>query len=193
MSTRGWTQADVDAYRARQSGNALKNAHTASGAASLVPHAEKPQTPAHAKSGGTRGPNKTEERFNREMLGGRGVYEGLTFRLPGGSRYTPDWIYEAHGQLFAVEVKGAASIPVGGTCAYRVPRGSGGVAVGCFRVVQVDGIGVARTALRGRLWQRNRGRKKIKKGLDKPNRLVYTPPQQSHHRGGEGKTKENTK
>ena len=111
MSTRGWTQADVDAYRARQSGNALKNAHTASGAASLVPHAEKPQTPAHAKSGGTRGPNKTEERFNREMLGGRGVYEGLTFRLPGGSRYTPDWIYEAHGQLFAVEVKGPHRFP----------------------------------------------------------------------------------
>lgn len=31
MSMRGWTQADVDAYLARQSANAPKNAHTASG------------------------------------------------------------------------------------------------------------------------------------------------------------------
>ena len=57
------------------------------------------------------GPNKTEERFNRDMLAGRGVYEGLTFRLPGGSRYTPDWIYESNGQLFAVEVKGPHRFP----------------------------------------------------------------------------------
>jgi len=118
MSTRGWTQADVDAYRARQSANAQKNAQTASGASTLAPMAAKPQTPAHAKPGGNRGksaqprrPNKTEERFNRDMLAGRGVYVGLTFRLPGGSRYTPDWIYEAHGQLFAVEVKGPHRFP----------------------------------------------------------------------------------
>ncbi|NLT17187.1 MAG: hypothetical protein GXY11_06170 [Clostridiales bacterium] len=45
------------------------------------------------------------------MLAGRGVYEGLTFRLPGGSRYTPDWIYEANGQLFAVECKGPHRFP----------------------------------------------------------------------------------
>lgn len=118
MSSRGWTQADVDAYRARQSANAPKNATTASGASTRAPVAEKPQTPAHAKSGGNRGksaqpkrPNKTEERFNRDMLGGRGEYQGITFRLPGGSRYTPDWIYEAHGQLFAVEVKGPHRFP----------------------------------------------------------------------------------
>lgn len=118
MSMRGWTQADVDAYRARQSANAPKSASTASGASTLMHIPEKPQTPAHAKPGGNRGksaqprrPNKTEERFNRDMLGGRGVYEGLTFRLPGGSRYTPDWIYEANGQLFAVEVKGTHRFP----------------------------------------------------------------------------------
>lgn len=118
MSTRGWTQADVDAYLARQSANAQKHAPTASGTSTLAPMPEKPQTPAYAKQGGARGksaqprrPNKTEERFNRDMLGGRGVYEGLTFRLPGGSRYTPDWIYEVNGQLFAVEVKGAHRFP----------------------------------------------------------------------------------
>lgn len=115
MSMRGWTQADVDAYLARQSANALKNAHTASGTSTLMHIPEKPQTPAYAKPGGNRGksaqprrPNKTEERFNREMLGGRGVYEGLTFRLPGGSRYTPDWIYvDGAGVVHAFEVKGA--------------------------------------------------------------------------------------
>jgi hypothetical protein len=111
MSMRGWTQADVDAYRARQSENSLKTAPAASGESTLAPIAGQPQTPAHAKSGGTRGPNKTEERFNRDMLAGRGVYEGLTFRLPGGSRYTPDWIYEANGQLFAVECKGPHRFP----------------------------------------------------------------------------------
>jgi hypothetical protein len=118
MSMRGWTQADVDAYLARQSANAPKNAPTASGTSTLMHIPEKPQTPAHAKPGGNRGksaqprrPNKTEERFNQEMLGGRGVYEGLTFRLPGGSRYTPDWIYEANGQLFAVECKGPHRFP----------------------------------------------------------------------------------
>ena len=118
MSSRGWTQADVDAYRARQSANAPKNANTASGASTRAPVAAKPQTPAHAKQGGSSGessqprrPNKTEERFNRDMLRGRGVYEGLTFRLPGGSRYTPDWIYEVNGQLFAVEVKGPHRFP----------------------------------------------------------------------------------
>ena len=111
MSTRGWTQADVDAYKARQSSNATTNAHTASGASTLVPRAGKPQTPAHAKPGGNRRPNNTEERFNRDMLSGRGVYEGLTFRLPGGSRYTPDWIYEVNGQLFAAEVKGTHRFP----------------------------------------------------------------------------------
>ena len=118
MSTRGWTQADVDAYLARQSANALKNAPTAYGASTLAPIAAKPQTQAHAKPGGNRGkaarprrPNKTEERFNRDMLAGQGMFEALTFRLPGGSRYTPDWIYEAHGQLFAVEVKGPHRFP----------------------------------------------------------------------------------
>ena len=118
MSTRGWTQADVDAYLARQSVNAPKNAPAASGASTLAPMGGQPQTPAHAKPGGSRRkpaqpkrPNKTEARFNLEMLGGRGVYEGRPFLLPGGSRYTPDWIYEVNGQQFAVEVKGPHRFP----------------------------------------------------------------------------------
>lgn len=39
-----------------------------------------------------KGPNKTEQLFNREMLGGLGQYEAVTLRLPGGSKYTGDWL-----------------------------------------------------------------------------------------------------
>lgn len=37
-------------------------------------------------------PNKTEASYNRLHLGNSGLYEGITLRLPGGSRYTPDWV-----------------------------------------------------------------------------------------------------
>lgn len=58
-------------------------------------------------SGKRRMPNKTEEAFNREELSGTGQYEAITFRLPGGSRYCPDWyVYEA-GIHMVFEVKGA--------------------------------------------------------------------------------------
>lgn len=60
----------------------------------------------------TKGPNKTELRYlreNVEPLGETGHYEGLTFRLANGHRYTPDWVYvaPATGSLTCVEVKGA--------------------------------------------------------------------------------------
>ena len=55
-----------------------------------------------------KGPNKTEERFRREFLMGRGMYEAMTFRLAGGSRYTPDWITpDENGRYTAYEVKGS--------------------------------------------------------------------------------------
>lgn len=37
-------------------------------------------------------PNKTEQLFNREMLGGLGMYEAIRFRLRGGSFYCPDYL-----------------------------------------------------------------------------------------------------
>lgn len=74
-----------------------------------------------------RAPNKTEQRFNREVLGGDGRYEAITLRLPGGSRYTPDFLtslfdplthqYDTH----VYEVKGS----------YRL--GSHGRALTAFR------------------------------------------------------------
>ena len=58
-----------------------------------------------------RGPNKTELAYALEFLsvGGvvKAVYEGITFRLPGGSRYTPDWYLFDGGGHTVVEVKGS--------------------------------------------------------------------------------------
>ena len=39
-----------------------------------------------------RQPNNTEAEYNRIRLHGNGIYEPLTLRLPGGSRYTPDFM-----------------------------------------------------------------------------------------------------
>ena len=55
-----------------------------------------------------RTPNKTEQRFAAWHL--RNIchyYEGLTFHLSGGSRYTPDWVWWHKHRLHAAEVKGA--------------------------------------------------------------------------------------
>lgn len=56
----------------------------------------------------SRQPNKTETLYNREQLGGNGRYEAVTFRLPGGSRYTPDWVtFDPSGRMVCHEVKGS--------------------------------------------------------------------------------------
>lgn len=54
------------------------------------------------------GPNKTEAEYNRLHLRGTGLYEAVTLRLPGGSRYTPDWVVIGEGGKVELhEVKGA--------------------------------------------------------------------------------------
>ena len=68
-----------------------------------------------------RQPNKTEAEYNRTHLGSSGKYEGITLRLPGGSRYTPDWVTTVDGRITLHEVKGS----------YRF--GSHGRAVTAFR------------------------------------------------------------
>ena len=60
---------------------------------------------------GSSGPNATEAEYNRLFLAGRGRYEALTLRLPGGSRYTPDWISVDEGRVSVHEVKGAHRFP----------------------------------------------------------------------------------
>lgn len=60
-----------------------------------------------------KGPNKTEQLFNREMLGGLGQYEAVTLKLPGNSRYTPDYLtsvfdpQEQRYETTVYEVKGS--------------------------------------------------------------------------------------
>ena len=55
-----------------------------------------------------REPNKTEAEYNRRYLGGLGKYEAVSLRLPGGSRYTPDWqSIGADGRVTFHEVKGS--------------------------------------------------------------------------------------
>lgn len=50
---------------------------------------------------------KTEERYNREVLGGLGRFEAVSLRLPGGGRYTPDFMTIDDGQVTFHEVKGS--------------------------------------------------------------------------------------
>ena len=86
-----WTKAQLAEYEARR-GTAAK------------------ARPKPAKAPG--GPNATEARFNRDMLGGRGHYEAVTFRLLGGSRYTPDWTcFTSDGRVVFYEVKGGYRLP----------------------------------------------------------------------------------
>lgn len=60
-----------------------------------------PLRPAESKQ------TKTEERYNREVLGGRGRFEAVTLRLPGGGRYTPDFMTVDDGVVTFHEVKGS--------------------------------------------------------------------------------------
>jgi len=52
-------------------------------------------------------PNRTEAEFNEKFLAGKGRYEAISFRLPGGSLYTPDWFYFDDGIPTFVECKGS--------------------------------------------------------------------------------------
>jgi len=61
-----------------------------------------------AVEAGRRAPNKTESEYNRLHLLGKGRYEAITLRLPGGSRYTPDWVLIGdEGAVELHEVKGS--------------------------------------------------------------------------------------
>jgi hypothetical protein len=63
--------------------------------------------PVIEKTSGIRAPNKTEAEYNRLYLGGAGLYEAITLKLPGGSRYTPDWVTFDGDVVTLHEVKGS--------------------------------------------------------------------------------------
>jgi len=58
-----------------------------------------------------KGPNKTEMRFNSDYLERKGVFEGMSFALPGGGRYKPDFITFDNGEYTAWEIKGSYRFP----------------------------------------------------------------------------------
>ena len=74
--------------------------------------------PRDASDGGKRGrcPNKTEAAYRREVLDTRRdtaavTYEGLTFRMANGHRYTPDWLVVTKaGAIECHEVKGRRAL-----------------------------------------------------------------------------------
>ena len=49
----------------------------------------------------------TERRYNRDVLHGAGRFEAVTLRLPGGGRYTPDFMTVDDGVVTFHEVKGS--------------------------------------------------------------------------------------
>ena len=75
-------------------------------ASDLVPYspAESVAVPMRAAEGKM---TKTEERYNRDVLGGKGRFEAVSLRLPGGGRYTPDFMTVDDGVVTFHEVKGS--------------------------------------------------------------------------------------
>lgn len=75
------------------------------------------QSPAVVSRSKRRGePNKTEAAYRREVLGRRTDvaaihFEGLTFRMANGHKYTPDWIVvTTGGRIECHEVKGGYAL-----------------------------------------------------------------------------------
>ena len=114
-------KARVEEALARQRGGTSQGGPQAAGIAKKTRpvNVERAMRERRAGSGG---PNKTEAEYNRLHLLGKGLYEAVTLRLPGGSRYTPDWVVMCDGGAVELhEVKGS----------YRF--GSHGRAVTAFR------------------------------------------------------------
>ena len=72
----------------------------------LVPYSpsESVEVPLRAATGKQ---TDTEKRYNRDVLHGAGRFEAVTLRLPGGGRYTPDFMTVDDGVVTFHEVKGS--------------------------------------------------------------------------------------
>ena len=75
-------------------------------APALVPYSptESVAVPLRAAEGKM---SKTEERYRRDVLNGGGRFEPVSLRLPGGGRYTPDFMTVDDGVVTFHEVKGS--------------------------------------------------------------------------------------
>ena len=115
MSMTGWTQADIDAYKtlqafktSRRIAQVASEPETGNLVAVKTQDATESKRNRYLKPKQPKGqPNKTEADYNFRFLGGQGLFEGVTFRLEGGSKYTPDWIWFSGDKMVAVECKGA--------------------------------------------------------------------------------------
>ena len=71
----------------------------------------RPYAPADSRAlplrGWTGKQTETEKRYNRLVLAGAGRFEAVTLHLPGGGRYTPDFMTLDEGTVTFHEVKGS--------------------------------------------------------------------------------------
>ena len=74
-------------------------------APALVPYSPVESVAVPLRAAGKQ--TKTEEKYNRECLAGRGRFEAVTLHLPGGGRYTPDFMTVDDGVVTFHEVKGS--------------------------------------------------------------------------------------
>lgn len=120
-----WTPEQLEAYRLRLGGRPEKPAHRErSGQKGEATPKAPPRACAESDpsalpdyrpsavcavplraAGGKQ--TKTEEKYNRECLAGRGRFEAVTLHLPGGGRYTPDFMTVDDGVVTFHEVKGS--------------------------------------------------------------------------------------
>lgn len=100
--TSDWAREQVRRKLALQASALAENRKTSTSGATTV---SVKKTPLRKTA---RVPNKNEAGYNRRHLEGRGLFEPVTFRLPGGSRYTPDYLtVDGQGQITLHEVKGS--------------------------------------------------------------------------------------
>jgi hypothetical protein len=99
---KGWARKQVEQKLALQRSGSLPNAGDAQ---AHVSGTEGKKAAIRVKR---REPNKAEAEYNRLYLRGAGKFEAVALRLPGGSRYTPDWqTVAADGRVTFHEVKGS--------------------------------------------------------------------------------------
>ena len=117
-----WTPEMLDAYKrnlaSKQGRRAAPTPEAAPNAPKMAPCARAtpprpmtPYDPSESKAvplrAATGKMTQTEARYNRDVLFGKGRFEAVTLKLPGGGRYTPDFMTIDDGQVTFHEVKGS--------------------------------------------------------------------------------------
>lgn len=102
---RAMSEAQAEDGKARQASHNPPPRTDGNQGGELTPYAAKA---AAVPSRGWAGrQTKTEERYNRDVLRGLGRFEAVCLYLPGGGRYTPDFMTIDDGTVTFHEVKGS--------------------------------------------------------------------------------------